>query len=593
MSSCAAATAQPGAWQFDDVDRVVAISDVHGAYHAMVRTLQQANVLGEDLSWSGGSTQLVIVGDLLDRGPDSRVAMDLLMRLEGEAAAGGGRVHVLVGNHEAMNLIGDLRYVSVGEYAAFAADETAAERSAWFEHFAARSVLGVSDAERIAFDQKYPPGFFAHRRAFASDGVYGEWLLSKPVIVVINGTAFVHGGLSPMIAELGLEGVNGRLKDELRAHVEALGRLYTAGVLSPIDNLRTQDRLLAGFSADADTPPEVVAAVQAVAEYSQSDLHASDGPLWYRGNVACSRVVGEDVLLDSLEAIGADRVVIGHTPTPGRSILQRMGGRVIEVDTGMLSNYYKGRGNALIIEGDNVAAVAENSGERRALAVHPRRVGARPGAPLHAEELETLLRQGEIVAVTEGDAGRVFVAVSDGVNTVDALFAKRQGRGFYADVAAYRLDRQLELGLVPVAVVREVDGDDGSLQFLPAAWLDEGKRSATGRGASAQCSLNRQWGAMYVYDSLIYNEGRSLERMLYSPDIWQLVLVGHERAFATRKGRPGHLATVELQIGDAWQAALAGLDEAVLEQALDGVLDKRRRRALLARRDQLLEDARR
>ena len=71
-------------WQFEDVDRIVAISDIHGAYDAMVRTLQNAGVIAEDLAWSGGETHLVIVGDILDRGPNSRDAMDLLIRLEGE-----------------------------------------------------------------------------------------------------------------------------------------------------------------------------------------------------------------------------------------------------------------------------------------------------------------------------------------------------------------------------------------------------------------------------------------------------------------------------------------------------------------------------
>jgi hypothetical protein len=589
MALSLSATAHSFAWQFDGVNRVVAISDVHGAYEAMLRTLQQSTVIAEDLSWAGGDTHLVIVGDLLDRGPDSRAAMDLLIRLEEEAAAAGGRVHVLIGNHEAMNLIGDLRYVSAAEYAAFAADETAAEREEWFEHFAGRSVMGASDADREEFQQKYPPGYFAHRRAFASDGEYGKWLLAKPVIVVINGTAFVHGGLSPLIAELGLDGVNGSLKDGLVAHVEALGVLYDAGVLSPIDSLRDQDRYLTAFVPDLNTAPETRAAVAAVVEHKDSDLHASDGPLWYRGNVACSRVVGEDGLVASLEAIGADRVVIGHTPTPGRSILQRMAGRIIEVDTGMLSSHYNGRGNALIIEGDSVAAISEESGELLTIATHPRRVGARPGEQLSAEDLEQLLREGDIVATDVAGSGRVTVMVSDGTNTVSALFEEREGRGFYADVAAYRLDRLLELGLVPVAVVRKIRSKHGSLQFVPDDWLDEERRSSSGRGGSARCAIDRQWAAMYVFDTLIYNEGRNLKRMMYSPDMWQLILVGHDRAFSTKKGRPAHLAAVDLQIGDAWRAALTGLDEANLEKALDGVLDKRRRRALLARRDVLVK----
>ena len=72
-------------WRFDGVDRVVAISDIHGAYDAMVTTLQNAGILDEDLAWMGEEATLVIVGDILDRGPKSRAAMDLLIRLEGKA----------------------------------------------------------------------------------------------------------------------------------------------------------------------------------------------------------------------------------------------------------------------------------------------------------------------------------------------------------------------------------------------------------------------------------------------------------------------------------------------------------------------------
>ena len=103
-------------WQFDGVSRVIAIADMHGAYDAAVQALQAADVVDDELGWKAGDAHLVIVGDILDRGPDSRAAMDLLMRLEGEAAASGGRVHVLIGNHEAMNLVGDMRYVSSSEY---------------------------------------------------------------------------------------------------------------------------------------------------------------------------------------------------------------------------------------------------------------------------------------------------------------------------------------------------------------------------------------------------------------------------------------------------------------------------------------------
>lgn len=578
-------------WTFDDVDRVVAISDVHGAYDAMVRTLQNAELIADDLSWCGGAAHLVIVGDLLDRGPNSRDAMDLLMDLEGQAQAAGGRVHVLVGNHEAMNLNGDLRYVSTSEYAAFAEEESEQEREQWFDKHVERAGVGDDgrDAARAEFDTLFPPGYFAHRHAFASDGHYGKWLLGKPVIVVINGTAFVHGGLSPLVAEIGLEGVNGELMQDLLAYVLAVEHLIEVGKLSPIDNFNNRDPVLRGFMPGLNTAASTVAAVDKVIKLGESDLHNSDGPLWYRGNVACGRLIEEDKLLASLARIGADRVVIGHTPTPGRRILQRLDGRILEVDTGMLNDYYNGRGNALILEGDTVSTINEMSTEIVSLAEHPRRVGARPGGDLSADDLEHLLRTGDIVSIREGGSGRRFVQVSDGTRSVEALFAGREARGLYADVAAYRLDRLLELDHVPVAVVREVEGDAGSLQFLPDQWLDEQQRGATGQGVSAQCPLTEQWPTMYVFDSLIYNEGRSLQRMLYSPDTWQLILIGHDKAFSTQKGRPRHLSIVPIIVGDAWTNALESLTDEILEEKLGDVLDKRRRRALLARRDQLIK----
>ena len=580
------AAAAPGDWRHDGVDRVVALSDVHGAYDSMVRTLQQAGIIDDTLAWSGGAAHLVIVGDLLDRGPKSREAMDLLMRLEGEAAAANGRVHVLLGNHEAMNLTGDLRYVSREEYAAFAGDETAEQRSRWFDVWAARR--GDTDREVLLaeFDDKFPPGFFAHRAAFGAGGEYGRWLLEKPIIVVINGTAFVHAGLSPAVAEYGLDGVNETLVADLRDQLAAIDMLEKAGLLMPGD--APWERLPLLEASDRAFSEETEAAVATLERTSQSELHASDGPLWYRGNVYCPTLVEDDRLDTTLAAIGATRVVIGHTPTPDRVVMQRLGGKVIEVDTGMLGSYYGGRGHALIMSGGALGAISEDSAELLPPKQHPRRVGARPGDSLTAADLEQLLSHGEVSVVGEDEDGRNIVSVSDGEHTVEALFEERVGRANYPDVAAYRLDRLLGLDLVPVAVVREVDGEAGSLQFLPADWIDEDQRVETRGGAGATCPLDQQWGGMYLFDALIRNEGRSRARMLYSPDVWQLLLVDHEDAFGSRKTFPRHLENAPIEVGEAWKEALARLDSDLLEEKLGDVLDERRRDALLARRDELV-----
>src|SRR5690606_22321224 len=181
------------------------------------------SLVDEDVGWTGGDSVLVSLGDLLDRGAESRNVMDLLMRLQREAPAHGGAVHVLLGNHEAMNLMGDLRYVSPAEYAAFAADETTELRERAYAEFV-RLQPQLPDAEsRATFAERYPPGFFAHRAAFAPDGVYGAWLLTLPAVLVVGDTAFAHGGLSGSVAEDVNERVQARLREylQLRAQLAA------------------------------------------------------------------------------------------------------------------------------------------------------------------------------------------------------------------------------------------------------------------------------------------------------------------------------------------------------------------------------------
>ena len=254
----------------------------------------------------------------------------------------------------------------------------------------------------------------------------------------------------------------------------------------------------------------------------------------------------------------------------------------------MLNTYYKGSGNALVMEGDELRVFNQAGTDAYAPIPHPRRVGARPGN-LSADALQQLLATGEIVSRAKEDkAGRTLVQVSDNTYTVSAIFSKRAGKGFFPDVAAYRLDRLLGLDMVPVTAVRKLDKTEGSLQFFPARVRDEEQRSASGHGGSAQCALPLQWEAMYVFDILIYNEGRNLQRMLYEPSNWGLILIEHERAFKNSRGRPPHLARAAVSVSQGWREALTALDDATLTAQFADVLDKRRLKALGARRDQLL-----
>lgn len=586
------ASAQEYTWT--DVPRIVAISDPHGAYDAMVATLIHADVIDDDRNWSGEDTHLVITGDLMDRGDDSRKIMDLLMALEDQAPDAGGMVHLVLGNHDVMNLVGDLRYVTPGEYAAFAEDESEKERERWFRNYVAQQLnFGEpdEDALRAAFNMERPPGFFGHRAAFGSDGMYGKWLLEKPMLIVINGTAFAHGGLPPLVAELGLKGINERLGSQVSDYVTQLGVLQDAGLFDPALNFYGHLEHAESLTSMPTLEPGIRQALKTIIDLHHSDAHDMDGPLWYRGNVGCNTLIEGERLTAALEAIGADRVVIGHTPTQTREVLSRHDGRVIEIDTGMLKTAYRGSGHALIIENGEVWVASENTSDLKRVVPHPRRVGYRQN-DLSAANLEYVLAHGEILSSATDEAGRTIIEVrGEGEEiTVNAVFTEDENRsGLNPELAAYRLDRLLGLDMVPVTVARQVDGEKGSLQLVPDNTRTEEYRSTSGGGQGAWCPLQEQWLAMYIFDALVYNPGRPQTSMLYNLENWQLILTDNDNSFGTRSGRPRYLENAPLDINSSWRAALTALDDDTLEKTFSDVLDKRRINALAKRRDQLLD----
>lgn len=176
---------------FSGVERVVAVGDVHGDVDALREVLRLAGLIDKKDRWIGGKAHLVQTGDIPDRGERTRDAFELLMRLEKEALAAGGRVHVLLGNHEVMNMLGDLRYVTPGELASFAGAVT------------------EPDAPGT------PRGLKGHQAAYGPQGRYGRWLRTHAAVVRINDTLFVHGGIAPEVPAKTLTELNRWVRQDL------------------------------------------------------------------------------------------------------------------------------------------------------------------------------------------------------------------------------------------------------------------------------------------------------------------------------------------------------------------------------------------
>jgi len=572
-------------YRVEGARRVVAFADVHGAYDELVSLLRAQGLVDASLKWSGGDTTLVSLGDLVDRGPASRRVLELLMRLEAEAKAAGGAVQIVLGNHEVMNVVGDLRYVSPEEFAEFAGAEDDALREAAWEQRRGRDPPAV----RADFDAAFPAGYFAHREAWSAGGRYGAWLLAKPFVLVIDGTAFAHGGLPPRVAELGLDELNRSLHRELADYLAAWRQSEPA--LPPSAPAEFQKRPDALAAAGAAEQSEALRALQDAAVFTTA------GPTWYRGQALCHPFTEAANLDAALAKLGAERLVVGHSVTPTRRVTSRFDGRVILLDTGMLAKAYQGRPAALVIEGGRLgAAYADRPGEMASPEVLPRAVGARP-AGLDDDALEAWLAQAEIVGSEDLPTGitqprrvtlrrdgvelrAVIKQLSTDFGAARGTASLNEGDRFEYEMAAYELDRLLGLDMIPVTVARTVDGDKSAVQFWVEGAINARQMLEGGLKPEGWCPIEPQYNLMNVFDVLVNNTDRTQENLLLTRD-WNVVLIDHSRAFTVRQQPPRLLYQKPIELPPMLAARLAALDRASLERALGPWLHRRQFVALL------------
>src|SRR5262245_48802321 len=321
----------------DATDRVVSIADIHGDMDAFVGILQRAQLIDPSRRWSGGRATLVQTGDFLDRGPKAHDVMDLLMSLQKDAQRQGGRVVVLMGNHEAMNIFGDLRYVSNEDYASFADG-------------------GETRKGKTAADTTRPAGFAERCAAFSPDGKYGKWLRTLPAIAKIDDSIFLHGGIIPDLAAHSVDQLNEEIAAEIKAFDMYKEFLVDKKIAQPCSSL---DDLTAGAKTALEKAKGKDAEVlKTFLGYGRWLSINENGPLWFRGYAQWSDADGAPQIEQVAKTFGVARFVVGHTPQAGGQIVSRFNGKVYLIDTGMLSTYFKGgRASALNIQDGKVSFI--------------------------------------------------------------------------------------------------------------------------------------------------------------------------------------------------------------------------------------------
>ncbi|MHC4612158.1 MAG: metallophosphoesterase [Planctomycetota bacterium] len=174
----------PGPAEFVAVPRILAVGDIHGEYEAARALLRASGVIDDETHWTFGNGHVVFNGDVFDRGDRVTESLWLIYRLDREAKQAGGRVHLVLGNHEVMVLRGDLRYVA-DKYQKLVAPQ-----------------LGL-----------------AYNELFGPESELGRWLRAQNATVKINDLVFIHGGISPEVSGLGLS--LQRINEEIRRGIDA------------------------------------------------------------------------------------------------------------------------------------------------------------------------------------------------------------------------------------------------------------------------------------------------------------------------------------------------------------------------------------
>lgn len=204
------------------------VADTHGEFELATGLLLRHRIIDDQLRWAFGKGHLVFLGDVFDRGPNHTELLWLMYKLEAEAKQAGGGVHLVLGNHESMVLLGDERYLH-------------------------RKYVETQRAFNA-------PNYAA---LWGTNSVLGQWLRTKAAVMKVGDYLCVHGGVSSEVVarKLTLEALNATVRDALmsRHELPAAQNVEVSFVLGPKGPLwhrgyfgNSRERAVEGEDTDAD-----------------------------------------------------------------------------------------------------------------------------------------------------------------------------------------------------------------------------------------------------------------------------------------------------------------------------------------------------
>jgi len=510
---------------WNDVDKIIAVGDIHGDYDNFVKILKRAGLIDDSLAWSGGKTHFVQTGDIMDRGDNPRDIFDLIKKLEAQAEEAGGKVHMLLGNHEEMNITGIVfrnpDYVTPKQFASFLPENfrRQKERELLRQIPNASSVQNDMDPSfldtyletkwRELRDDKDIQQLYVN--TFNSE--YGRWIIEHNAVIKINSVLFSHGGISERYAQWSLQKINEVLREELNEF-----RLVYKRSIKP--RIRRQI------------------------------LYFPDSPLWNRDLALKDEKTYSRVVDKILKNFDATHMIVAHTP-PGSPIIpedasdeiafrSRFDQKVWMIDTGISDSYYGILSYLLIENGQFYMSEWRDEEIVKREEFEPSEISLEDES---REDIEYYLLTAAVVNINKGAVpGRTAawkINLDDGLVKRRAMFKvvddKRPAQlpdSYQYELASYALDKLLGFGKIPPIIERKIDDTQGSLQIRVENCMGLDEMQRTDITPPDPQAFSNALEEINVFENLVYNERKRLDDILVHEKTWNIYRVDFSEAFS-------------------------------------------------------------
>jgi len=510
------------------------IGEVEGALVALEAKLKKHQLIDAQSNWIGGKSHLISLGDMVSDNyaglASNEKVLKLIQKLQQQAEIAGGKIHYLLGDYELKAL---------GE-----------------------NVIGID---------------------------LTNWLSQQKFLLQVNQHLFTHAGIANRIAITNLDDYNQTLSKALKKH------------LAKVAAKKNNPSAKSTFSKDYFWLTTKIR--NAFSVEGKNKLFNWQSPVFYTGNGNCHPFLESDLLKEQLTKLQAKTLWITDTTREHARIQTRLDKQLILID----SDDSFGADKKIMlakIDGEQVSYFIDDDTNADEITTAIDREWQRP-FDLNDAAIEAFLQSAEITEQTETLEGRTkplkLYLQKDG-QKMKALFKfiakynrrsrmKFEGAGdhYNHEMAAYKMDQLLGLGLVPMTAEREIDGKKGTVQLwidnmASALQLNEGQVRYQG-----YCNVEAQENLMNVFDYLIYNFDRNQTNIVFTQHDWQIWFIDHTRSFGTPLKQPPFQRGITLTLSDPFRKALQRLTYEQLNQ-LAPWLRQEQIEAIWGRRERLLNN---